>query len=60
MRDFRHRQGVKHILECSFAILAQLSVIFGALTAAAQFAAALTQEELARRSAAGAIRRTAV
>ena len=48
MRDFRRRQGRKHTLECSFTILvlAQLSGFSGSL-AAAQFAGALSQAELA-------------
>ena len=47
MRDFRRAQGRKHTLACSFAILilAQLSKFNGCL-AAAQFAAALSQDEL--------------
>ena len=47
MRDFRRGQGRKHDLACTFAILilAQLSQCNGGL-GAAQFAAALSQEEL--------------
>lgn len=47
MRDFRRAQGRKHTLACSFAILivAQLSKFNGCL-AAAQFAQALSQDEL--------------
>ena len=48
MRDFRRAQGRKHSLACAFAtiILAQLSGFYGSL-AAAQFAASLSQAELA-------------
>ena len=47
MRDFRRAQGRKHSIGCAFTVLllAQLSRFFGCL-AAAQFAAALSQEEL--------------